>query len=91
MFGKSIRYCGHALDYDRVIIQGGDLATLPADSLAFVAFYVKGEKILAVASLARDPVVAHAALLFKAKKMLKVSDLVDEKGDVVTDILSIKA
>ena len=47
-FGKSLRYVGHAKDWDKIIFQG-DL-----DKQDFLAFYVKDNGILAVAGMNRD-------------------------------------
>ena len=47
-FGKSLRYVGHAKDWDKIIFQG-DL-----DKHDFIAFYVKDSQILAVAGMNRD-------------------------------------
>ncbi|KAL1922026.1 uncharacterized protein VTP21DRAFT_10668 [Calcarisporiella thermophila] len=67
--GKSLRYCGFASHFDDVIIQG-DL-----DGLAFVAFYVLGEKVLAVASLQKDPVVSYCTELIRLGKMPTASEI----------------
>jgi len=67
--GKALRYCGHATDYDDVIIQG-DLK-----GMKFVAYYVKGERVLAVASVASDPVVSKASELMRVDAMPSASQL----------------
>ncbi|KAI8584148.1 hypothetical protein K450DRAFT_218397 [Umbelopsis ramanniana AG] len=67
--GKSIRYAGFAKEYDDVIIHG-DLK-----ELAFAAYYAKGEEILAIASLNKDPVVSYSAELLRIGKMPKASEL----------------
>ncbi|XP_028400310.1 apoptosis-inducing factor 3-like isoform X2 [Dendronephthya gigantea] len=54
-YGKSIRYAGHAAEFDEVIIEGS------VEELAFVAYYIKGKDVLAVATVGRDPIAAHAA------------------------------
>ncbi|XP_067650688.1 apoptosis-inducing factor 3-like isoform X2 [Haliotis asinina] len=56
-YGKSVRYTGYGPGYDDVIVHG-DL-----DAPKFVAFYTKGERVVAVASLAFDPIVSQAAQL----------------------------
>jgi apoptosis-inducing factor 3 len=60
-YGKSIRYAGHALSFDEVFIQG--------DDDTFVAYYLKGEQVLAVATLGVDPVAAAAAELMHQGRM----------------------
>lgn len=45
IFGKSIRYAGYALEYDDVIIDKPENGFEP-DTLNFVAYYAKGERIV---------------------------------------------
>lgn len=72
MFGKSIRYCGHANSFDDIIIHG-DL-----DKLQFAAFYCKQHLVKAVATLNFDPLaIQFSALLGKGKKLFKL-DVVDD-------------
>lgn len=47
-FGKSLRYVGHVKDWDKIIFQGD------VDKGDFLAFYVKDNRILAVAGMNRD-------------------------------------
>ena len=47
-FGKSLRYVGHVKDWDKILFQGD------ADKHDFLAFYVKDNRILAVAGMNRD-------------------------------------
>lgn len=54
ILGKSIRYAGHCAEYDDVIIEGD------VENLSFVAYYVKDQKILAVATCGKDPVAVTA-------------------------------
>jgi len=77
-FGKSIRYCGYGVGYDDIIIQGS------LSDLSFIAFYVRGEQVLAVASLQKDPAVSHAANLIRLKKMPTASEI--RAGKNITDI-----
>lgn len=67
--GKQLRYCGHATDYEEVLVQG-DL-----QELSFSAYYVKDDKVLAVSSVMQDPVVSKAAELYQAGKMLSATDI----------------
>ncbi|KAJ3128642.1 hypothetical protein HK098_003849 [Nowakowskiella sp. JEL0407] len=75
-FGKSVRYAGHANTFDEVIIQG----SLDLDTLGFVAFYCLEGKVLAVASLAKDPVVSHASELLRLGKFPSASEVRDGKN-----------
>jgi len=49
-FGKSIRYAGYGYGYDDIVYDG-DVA-----EGKFVAYYCKGDNVIAVATLMRDPV-----------------------------------
>ncbi|KAI9006864.1 hypothetical protein DFJ74DRAFT_773484 [Hyaloraphidium curvatum] len=68
-YGRSLRYCGHALHFDDVIVRSDDLEE------GFEAYYANGEKILAVASLARDPVVTKASELMRLGKMPSATEI----------------
>ncbi|XP_061624159.1 apoptosis-inducing factor 3 isoform X4 [Phyllopteryx taeniolatus] len=74
MFGKTIRYAGYGDGFDDVIIQG-DL-----DELRFVAFYTRGEEVVAVASMNYDPIVSRAAEVLGSGKAIKKRDV--ETGDI---------
>ncbi|KAK5074077.1 Apoptosis-inducing factor 1 [Lithohypha guttulata] len=70
--GSQLRYCGHTPDgFDDVIVTGEP----DADQPKFVAFYTKGEDVVAVASMSKDPAMTKAAELMRAGKMLTRSDL----------------
>ncbi|KDR78894.1 hypothetical protein GALMADRAFT_244538 [Galerina marginata CBS 339.88] len=57
--GQQLRYCGIGAKHEDVIIKG-----VPAD-LKFIAYYVKGGNIVAVASMQNDPVVIKASELLR--------------------------
>jgi NADPH-dependent 2,4-dienoyl-CoA reductase/sulfur reductase-like enzyme len=69
LFGKSLRYCGHALSWDDIIFDG------EPEEMKFSAFFVKDDKVLAVCSLNSDPVVSQAAELMFQGKMPSASQL----------------
>lgn len=71
-YGKSFRYAGHDYGHDDVVFDGS------VEEAEFVAYYCKGEDVLAVGTLGRDPVAADFANLLKAGKKLS-------KADVKTD------
>ena len=56
-------YTGHALSWDDIIIEGNP------QEYTFAAYYVKGNKVLAVCSMNMDPVVATSAELMYRGKM----------------------
>lgn len=73
-FGKSIRYAGHAVAFDNVLVQGS------LDDMKFVAYYSLNGKVLAVASVGMDPVASAAAELLAHDKMPSLADL--QRGPV---------
>ncbi|XP_069679458.1 apoptosis-inducing factor 3 isoform X1 [Periplaneta americana] len=69
LFGKGIRYAGYAPKFDDVVIAGS------LEDLKFVAHYVHGDRVAAVATCGSDPVAAKfAEMLSQGKELLK-SDL----------------
>lgn len=68
-YGKSIRYCGHAHSFDDVIIDGN------VDVQKFTAYFVKGDKVLAVASMGPGNAVAKAANEMFEGKMRSASEI----------------
>lgn len=69
IFGKSVRYAGYNEGYDDVIIVG-DL-----DELKFIAYYIKDEVVVAVASMNSDPVVSQFAELLASGRELSKSEI----------------
>lgn len=73
--GKSIRYTGYGFGYDDIIITGN------VEEFKFAAYYTKGEKVVAVASMGMDPLASQAAELFLSKKhFLKSEVQLDPSG-----------
>lgn len=69
MFGKTIRYAGHAVSFEDLLIDGD------VENLNFVGFYVRKNQVLAVITVSRDPVAAIAAELFDSGRMPSVDQL----------------
>ncbi|XP_078404056.1 apoptosis-inducing factor 3-like [Cetorhinus maximus] len=67
-FGKSFRYAGYGTGYEEVIFQGN------IGELKFVAFYIKEDKVVAVASLNYDPVVAQVAEVLASGKTISKTE-----------------
>jgi NADPH-dependent 2,4-dienoyl-CoA reductase/sulfur reductase-like enzyme len=80
-FGKSVRYAGHALGYDKVHVDG-DL-----EALDFIAYYARGEAVLAVSGMGRDQDVAAAAELLASGRFPALSAIVKNKSKM-TAVLS---
>jgi len=71
-FGKSIRYAGYGYGYDDVVYDGS-----VADG-KFVAYYCKGDIVVAVATLMRDPIAAHFANHLRSGKTLLKENVTTE-------------
>ncbi|KAH7121878.1 monodehydroascorbate reductase [Dactylonectria estremocensis] len=62
--GAQLRYCGNTSNgWDDVVIQGD-----PAES-KFTAYYCKGDTVVAMASMGKDPAMAQSAELMRLGKM----------------------
>ena len=68
-FGVSIRYAGYGAGFDQVEIRGS------LDDQKFVAYYVKGDVVIAVATMKRDPVAAQFAEDLFNGKVLSRKDI----------------
>jgi NADPH-dependent 2,4-dienoyl-CoA reductase/sulfur reductase-like enzyme len=84
-FGKSIRYAGHAIGYNKTHIVG-DL-----EKLEFIAFYARDEHILAVAGVGRDQEVSAAAELLASDKCPPLSAIVANKNQSLVSLLHSRA
>ncbi|ORY16606.1 hypothetical protein BCR34DRAFT_584269 [Clohesyomyces aquaticus] len=68
--GSQLRYCGNTVGgYDDVVITG------EPEKPSFVAYYTKGETVVAVASMMKDPYCMQAAELMRRGKMPTKSEL----------------
>ncbi|CAH1801502.1 unnamed protein product [Owenia fusiformis] len=73
-YGKSLRYSGYnGPGFDDVIIDGN------LDELHFTAYYTKGDKVIAVASMGPDPMTGHAAEMFLAGKTIGKEECRDKE------------
>ncbi|KAK9895956.1 hypothetical protein P389DRAFT_196070 [Cystobasidium minutum MCA 4210] len=63
--GAQLRYCGTSKSskWEDVYVDGNP------EELKFCAWYGKGDEVVAVATMGRDPIVSHASELFTLKKM----------------------
>lgn len=62
-FDLTLRYVGHATSWDEIIYKGD------VSSHEFLAFYVKGDRVLAVAGMNRDRELAAVEALLKLDRM----------------------
>lgn len=82
--GAQLRYCGNTIPsngYDDVIIEG---ETDVEKGVSFVAYYTKGEEVVAVASMMKDPVVMKSAELMRRGRMVTKAE-VAKGADVVLE------
>lgn len=62
--GSQLRYCGNTVGgYDDVVLLG------EPEKPSFVAYYTQGEKVVAVASMMKDPYMTQSAELMRRGKM----------------------
>jgi len=77
--GSQLRYCGNTVGgYDDVVIVGD------TEKPSFVAYYTKGEEVVAVASMMKDPYMTQSAELMRRGRMPKKSEL--QKGVDIMDV-----
>ena len=74
--GAQLRYCGNPAPwggYDDVVIQG---ETDVEKGVSWAAYYCKGDEVVAVASMMKDPIMTKSAELMRRGRMVKKSDVV---------------
>jgi len=77
--GAQLRYCGNTMNgFDDVVITGN-----PGEA-KFVAYYTKGETVVAVASMQKDPIMAQASELMRQGRMPTKSDIQKDENIVGT-------
>lgn len=72
--GQQLRYCGSThggYDEDKILLLGETSPEKPS----WIAYYTKGEEVVAVATMGKDPVMAQAADLMRINKMPTRSEL----------------
>ncbi|CCU76470.1 hypothetical protein BGHDH14_bgh00273 [Blumeria hordei DH14] len=77
--GSQLRYCGNTYNgWDDMVLKGN------LEASKFVAYYTKGETVVAVASMGVDPVVMHASELMRVNAMPSKTEILND-----VDILKI--
>jgi NADPH-dependent 2,4-dienoyl-CoA reductase/sulfur reductase-like enzyme len=77
--GSQLRYCGNTVGgYDDVIIQG------EPEKPSFAAYYTKGDEVVAMASMMKDPYMTQTAELMRRGKMVGKAELL--KGVDIMEI-----
>ncbi|KAF8608560.1 FAD/NAD(P)-binding domain-containing protein [Ceratobasidium sp. AG-I] len=82
--GQQLRYCGIGQGYEDIIIKGNP------EEMKFVAYYTKGEKVIAVASMQSDPVVSKSSELMRLDLMPTASEIRAGKNPLEIDISTTK-
>ncbi|TPX60053.1 hypothetical protein PhCBS80983_g02086 [Powellomyces hirtus] len=80
-WGKSIRYAGSG-PYDEVYIEG-DLTSKKGEDTSFAAYYAQNGKVVAVASLNKDPVVSQFSELARLGRCPSLAEIKAGK-DILT-------
>jgi len=83
--GQQLRYCGVGVGYDDIYVQGN-----PAE-LKFIAYYIQGGQVIAVASMQNDPVVSKASELLRLGLMPSVDAIKAGQNLLDVDISSAAA
>ncbi|KAJ9123231.1 hypothetical protein QFC22_001426 [Naganishia vaughanmartiniae] len=80
--GKGLRYVSTQNGFDDIFIDGD-----VDKELKFVAYYAKGDEVVAVSSMQRDPYVAKSVELLTVGKMPSFSDIKNGKNILDVDIV----
>ncbi|KZT06056.1 uncharacterized protein LAESUDRAFT_726260 [Laetiporus sulphureus 93-53] len=83
--GQQLRYCGVGAGFDDIIMVGNP------DEMKFIAYYVKDDKVVAVASMQNDPVVSKASELMRLGMMPSPAELRGGKDILSVDIQTVSA
>jgi len=82
-YGRTIRYAGHALRYEDVIIDS-ERQNIDFTNPKFVAYYIQDGNVLAACSMNRDPVVAQVAELMQNGISISAEELKSSIHDMGT-------
>ncbi|EDV21585.1 uncharacterized protein TRIADDRAFT_59728 [Trichoplax adhaerens] len=69
MFGKSLRYTGFGAGFDEITFDGD------VEGLSFIAYYIKSNRVIAAASMGRDPAVSRIAALMLSNSMPSADEI----------------
>lgn len=84
--GAQLRYCGHPTDgYDDVIVDG-DLEVGKDKMPSFAAYYVKGDNVVAVATMMKDPIMSQTAELMRRGTMVSRKDIEGGRGPMTASL-----
>ncbi|KAI0349718.1 hypothetical protein OH77DRAFT_1431756 [Trametes cingulata] len=83
--GQQLRYCGVGAGYDDVIIDGNP------EEMKFIAYYAKDGKIVAMASMQRDPAVTKGSELLRLGLMPSAAEIKAGKDIFSVDIATVNS
>jgi NADPH-dependent 2,4-dienoyl-CoA reductase/sulfur reductase-like enzyme len=84
-FGVGLRYAGYSTNYDEVYVDGS------IKERKFIAYYIKGGKIQAVAVMGRDPAGPAAQVLLSLDKMPTVEEVKKSSIDLTQRLNEVTA
>ncbi len=79
-----LRYIGHAEEWDEIIFDG------ELEKREFMAFYIQGDRVLAVAASQRDTQMAAISELMRLDKMPTVEQLRADSVDIVEQLKGVQ-
>jgi len=83
--GQELHYCGVGVGYDDIYVQGNP------EELKFIAYYIQGGLVTAVASMQNDPVVSKASELLRLGLMPSVDAIKAGQNLLDVDVSSAAA
>eukprot|EP01129_Flabellula_baltica_P015527 TRINITY_DN7945_c0_g1_i1.p1 TRINITY_DN7945_c0_g1~~TRINITY_DN7945_c0_g1_i1.p1 ORF type:complete len:529 (+),score=149.29 TRINITY_DN7945_c0_g1_i1:127-1713(+) len=78
--GKSIRYAGHAFEYDEVLVDSAN--EIDNENPVFAAYYIRDGIALAICTLGRDPLAAEFSQKMKAGQFLTKEDILSTMSNL---------
>mmetsp|Transcript_21031 Transcript_21031/g.54323 ORF Transcript_21031/g.54323 Transcript_21031/m.54323 type:complete len:130 (-) Transcript_21031:207-596(-) len=79
-FGKSVRYCGHALQWSEQIVKGS------LEERKFAVYFIDNDKVNAVCTLDMDPVAVAAAELIRVRAMPHPDEIRKPDFNIITHL-----
>ena len=77
-FGQSLRFAGHNAGFDDVVVHGNPVFDQKNPDPVFVAFYLIKNRVVAAASLNKDPIVAQFAEALRIGAKVSREHVADE-------------
>jgi NADPH-dependent 2,4-dienoyl-CoA reductase/sulfur reductase-like enzyme len=77
-YGKSVRYAGHGIGVDQILLDTFGQTEMDTANPKFIAYYCRGGIVIAVSSMNADPVVSDFACLLESNYPLYMNDLIGQ-------------